>query len=379
MPVSRRFAYYDHAAVAPLPEPAAMAVADYARQACEQGDTAWMSWSAAVSNLRREAAALIGASPDEVALVNNTTQGINLVAEGFPWKRGDNVLVPNNEFPSNLLPWRNLARLGVEVRAIPVPASGEIVPDLIEPLFDGRTRLVAISWVGFLSGFRLDVASLVEQAHAHGCLLSLDAIQGLGAFPLDVRECGVDFLCADGHKWMLGPEGAGLFYVRQEHLNLLQPLGLGWNSLAKGGFDPDSTALKSTAARYEGGSTNMPGMLGFGASLRLLNSLGAGRADSPVAAAILANVGELDELMTAAGMDCHLPRSPRHRSGIVGISWPEADRVGEAAYLEARKFCLDRAVVLGVRGGRLRASPHAYNNSEDHQRLVEALVAFRSR
>jgi selenocysteine lyase/cysteine desulfurase len=312
------------------------------------------------------------------------------------------VVVPDNEFPSNLLPWRNLARRGVELRLVPVPPSGELTPGDVAPLVDRRTRLIAISWVGFLSGFRIDLAAMAELAHSRGCLLSLDAIQGLGAFPIDVRASGVDFLSADGHKWMLGPEGAGIFYCQLEHLNLLQPLGLGWNSLASAGFDPASTAIKTNAARYEGGATNMPGMLGLGASLRLLNEQhglspdsgtfragGLSSADgpssandlprpsaSPVAAAILENVAELEDLLTVAGFICHLPVDPKHRSGIMRVSWPEADAVGESVYLEARKHCIARDVVFSVRGGCIRISPHAYNNRDDHERLVAALVSF---
>ncbi len=373
MPVTERYAYFDHAAVAPLPAAAAGAMADYAWQAAQHGDVHWLEWSAAVARLRETAASLMGAQLEEIALVNNTTQGINLVAEGFPWRSGDNLIVPANEFPSNSLPWRNLERLGVEIRWVAVPPSGQLSMDQFLPLFDARTRMVAVSWVGFASGFRLPVAELVELAHARGSLVFLDAIQGLGAFPLNVGDCGVDFLSADGHKWMLGPEGAGILYVRREHLNLLQPLGLGWGSLAAAAFDPLSIELKPTAGRYEGGAMNMAGMLGFGQSLRLLEECGAGLPSSQVASAILQNVAELEDRLLAHGFQVHLPADPAHRSGIVGFGWPEAS---EQDYLAARKACHHQGVVLSVRGGRLRASPHAYNNTEDISRLIDALVDF---
>ncbi len=377
MPVTGRYAYYDHAAVGPLPAPTAAAMIRYAEQASQQGDAVWMSWFGAVQKLRETAANLIGAAEDEIALVPNTTHGINLVAEGFPWRDGDNLVVPANEFPSNLLPWRNLARRGVTVRLVEVPSHGEISLDAIREQIDHRTRLLAISWVGFSSGYRIDVAKVAELAHAHDCLLLLDAIQGLGAFPLDVQQTGVDFVCADGHKWMLGPEGAGLLYVRQPHLDLLQPLGLGWNSLAAAAFDPASVAIKTSAARYEGGATNMSGMIGLGASLQLLLDQGVRSADRPIAEAILAHVAYLEQELSAQGFHCHLPQQAEHRSGILGVSWPEADASGEATYAEARKHCLAQDIVLSVRGGRLRISPHAYHNLDDHQRLIEALVHFR--
>lgn len=377
MPVTSRFAYFDHAAVGPLPAAAAVAIGQYAAEAASSGDFNWMSWFQSAERARHNAARLLNAKVEEVALVNNTTHGINLVAEGFPWKPGDNVLVPDNEFPSNVLAWRNLARHGVEFRSVKVPPGGAIDCNLLRSYIDARTRLIAISWVGFVSGFRIDLANVVELAHDNHSYVALDAIQGLGAFPIDVRDIPVDFLSADGHKWQLGPEGAGVFFLRNEHLDLLHPLGLGWKSLAAGSFDPGSQEIKRNAARYEGGAINMPGMLGYQASLQTLCAAGADRSDSPVAEAILANVEQLVEMLQAADLTCHLPAVRERRSGIVGVSWPAADAGGEGVYAAARQHCLSRDIVLSVRGGRLRVSPHAYNNREDFQRLVEALTEFR--
>ncbi len=385
MPVSRTVAYFDHAAVAPLTAPAAQAIADYAAQARDQGDLPWLDWSATVARLRTDAASLLGASPDEVALVPNTTHGIGLVAEGFPWQAGDNVVIPDNEFPSNVLAWKWLQRLGVELRRVPVDDSGKLDLSLLANAIDSRTRIVSLSWVGFSSGYRVPVGEVAELVHSRGGLFMLDAIQGLGAFEIDVAESQVDFLAADGHKWLLGPEGAGLLYVRHQHLDLLQPLGLGWNSLQSGGFDPNSSHIKNSAARYEGGSTNMPGMLGLQASLGLLKSLhelktGPGEL-SPISAVILDNVQWLSEQLQRAGFEVHMPFERKHRSGIIGITWPNlssgSQSDAEKVYLAARKHCLATGVAVSVRAGRLRASTHAYNNEEDMQRLVDALVGFR--
>ncbi len=378
MPVSVQFAYFDHAAVAPLPAPSAAAIAKYARQASEQGDVPWLTWSAQVESLRAAAAAFLGAATDEVALVANTTHGIGLVAEGFPWKSGENVVVPDNEFPSNLLPWGALARRGVELRRVPVDPSGVVDLGRLNQAIDAHTRIVSVSWVGFASGYRVDVAAIADVVHQRGALLMLDAIQGLGAFPIDVRQTQVDFLCADGHKWLLGPEGAGLLYIRQQHLDLLQPLGIGWNSLASSGFDPHSQLLKKNAARYEGGSTNMPGMIGFGSSLKLLAGLHQTTSrSSPLAEQVLANASLMAQQLRSADFTVHLPEQREHQSGIVGITWGDP-AVPESTLAAARKHCLADGVVLSVRGGRLRASTHAYNNVDDIERLVEALVNFRS-
>ncbi len=195
MPVTERFAYFDHAAVAPLPALSAKAIAYYAEQASEQGDVPWLTWATQAESLRKTACEFIGADIEELALVHNTTHGIGLVAEGFPWCAGDNVVVPDNEFPSNSLPWGALARRGVELRRVSVDPSGVIDLNRLNQAIDGRTRIVSVSWVGFASGYRLDVAAVAELVHRGGALLMLDAIQGLGAFPIDVRQVQVDFLC----------------------------------------------------------------------------------------------------------------------------------------------------------------------------------------
>ncbi|QDV26558.1 aminotransferase class V-fold PLP-dependent enzyme [Aureliella helgolandensis] len=379
MPVTAKYAYFDHAAVGPLPTEAAQAIQDYAQTASQHGDVHWLDWSAGVQNLRQQAASLLNASPDEITLVNNTTGGLNLIAEALPWQPGDNVVVPANEFPSNYLPWKNLERLGVELRAIPVPPSGEISLKSVSDTMDSRTRLLAISWVGFSSGYRLDVGSMVELAHARDCLVMLDAIQGLGAFPIDVQETQIDFVCADGHKWMLGPEGAGLLYIRAAHLERLRPMGLGWGSLAAGAFEPGSAKLKTTAARYEGGSANMPGLLGFGGSLGLLCRLGCHLRESPIAQAILENVQQLEGKLLSAGFELSLPTRSDQRSGIVGITWGASAPVPESTLIAARQMGLEQGVVTSVRGGRLRASTHAYNDIQDIDRLVDVLKAARKK
>ena len=223
MPVSRKWAYFDHAAVAPLPTNTRNSISNWLCQATEEGDAVWGEWSLNAEQLRRAGSQLIGADRSEIALIANTTIGINIVAQGIRWRPGDNLVVPENEFPSNFLPWINLERKGVEIRQLRVPQSGDIDLQSLEELIDSRTRLVAISWVGFSTGFRVSLDDVSEIVHRKGAMLLVDAIQGLGVFDMNVGRTSIDFVVADGHKWMLGPEGIGLYtFEKSALMNLIR-------------------------------------------------------------------------------------------------------------------------------------------------------------
>lgn len=367
MPVARKWAYLDHASVAPLPAPAAEAIAAWAREATEEGDTVWPRWAQRVEEVRQTAAAMIAAAPEEIALVPNTTAGVNYVAEGFPWEPGDNVVTLANEFPTNQYPWMNLAARGVETRRV---EADDCVVSLnrIAEACDARTRIVSLSWVGYASGWRINVGEAARMIHDRGALFFLDAIQGLGVFPLDVRESGVDFLAADGHKWLLGPEGAGVFYVRREHLDLLRPMNVGWHSVRQwADFSQVELAVRPDAARYEGGSQNMVGMIGLGASLDLLTRMGVGPRSSPVAERVLEIADYACRRLAECGATIVNHRDPEHASGIVSFRL-----AGRDLTLERRRL-LAEGVVLSHRAGSLRISPHAYNDEEDVERLAAAL------
>jgi len=363
MPVTARWVYLDHAAVSPLPEGARQALAEFADDAAQNGDVSWPDWARQVEEVRLLAAQLVGAEPEEIALVRNTTEGINFVAEGFPWRPGDNVVTLADEFPSNQYAWLNLADRGVETRRVPTE-QGRVDYDRLAAACDARTRVLTVSWVSYSSGWRNDLDRLAEMARRCGALLFVDAIQGLGVFPLDVRRTRVDFLAADGHKWLLGPEGAGVFYCRREHLARLRPLGLGWNSVVHAhDFSRIELTLKDSASRYEGGSQNMAGFLALGKSLGLLAQFGP--------AAIAERVLEVTDLacrrLSDAGAEILSDRRPERSSGIVAFSLPGRDP------LTVKRSCLEQHVVISCRAGRLRISPHAYNNADDVERLIAAV------
>ena len=368
MPVAKNWAYFDHAAVAPLPETTRKAIVRWAEEAATCGDTVWPQWRGQIERLRAGLAKLIGAAEDEIALVRNTTEGIGLVAEGFSWQPGDNVVTLDDEFPSNQFPWMNLARLGVETRRVS-PRDGRVDLEALAGACDDKTRIVTISWVGYASGWRNDVDAVRALAHQRGALLFLDAIQGLGVFPLDVGRTPVDFLAADGHKWLLGPEGAGVLFVRREHLQRLTPLGVGWNSVeTSGDFSKIEMNLKPTAARYEGGSYNMVGLLALGASIELLARFGTER----ISRRILEITGCLCQRLERIGAVVRSDRHEQRASGIVAFDVPGQD------HAKLRLQGLEQGIVLSVRGEHLRASLHAYNNEEDVQRLVD-LIPSRTR
>jgi cysteine desulfurase/selenocysteine lyase len=363
MPVTRDWAYFDHAAVSPLPEPARALLAQWAQDVADSGDAHWPQWAERLERVRRLGADLIGAESSEVALIRNTTEGVNLVAEGFPWQPGDNVVTLADEFPSNLYPWMNLRSRGVEARLVPTD-NGRVDLDRLEAACDHRTRLISVSWVGYASGWRNDLDAVAELAHSRQAYFFLDAIQGLGVFPLDVRKTKIDFLSADGHKWLLGPEGAGLFYLRREHLDLLRPLGVGWNSVAQAqNFSRVELTLKDSAARYEGGTYNMGGLIALGASLELLAAYGS----AAISRRVLEITDDACRRLSEFGAVVSSCREPGHASGIVGFELPGREPVA------VRKQCLQQKVVLSCRAGRLRISPHAYNNAEDLDRLLAAL------
>lgn len=371
MPVARRWAYLDHACVAPLPRAAGEAIARWAREAQEEGDVVWKDWEAQHEQLRVLAAELTGAEPAEIALIPNTTFGINLVAGGLEWREGDNVVLPDHEFPSNLYPWMALEAQGVELRVVSLEGN-RVDANRVADACDDRTRVVSASWVGYASGYRIDPAELAEVAHRHGAYFFLDAIQGLGVFPLDVQAAGVDFYAADGHKWLLGPEGAGIFYCRRELLAELRPMNVGWNSVKQGNdFSHVALDVRDEARRYEGGTQNMAGFIGLNASLQLLARFGLAHDRSLIAERVVAFADQVCETLERAGGAVYSDRADETKSGIVSFEMPGWEA------REVKKQLLSRGVVLSERGGRLRISAHAYNDASDLDRLADALDSLR--
>jgi cysteine desulfurase / selenocysteine lyase len=363
MPVVEKWAYFDHAGVAPLPGPTADVLIDFARDSAANGVANWARWRTTVETARNLGAKLIGAEPDEIAVIHNTTEGINFIAEGFPWQAGDNVVTLSSEFPSNLYPWLNLAGRGVETRQV-ADDNERVDPAAIERACDSRTRVVAVSWVGYQTGWRNDLAALAEICARRKIFFFVDAIQGLGVFPLDVGQVPIDALAADGHKWLLSPEGAGLLYVRRSRLELLRAVGVGWNSVRHSGeFTNTSFDLKTDASRYEGGSHCLAAIAGLAKSLEILVGIGPDK----IGGRLLELTDQLCERLTRAGLPIASCREGNRRSGIVSFEVPGKDPV------QLKKECRGRGVIVNARAGRMRAAPHAYCNPDDLDRLLDAV------
>ena len=370
MPICDKWCYLDHAAVGPLSAPATVAISQFAQQASLEGDTVWPTWAAEIEVLRGNFAKLLGADPTEICMVPNTSTGINLVANGWPWQKGDNVVTPEHEFPSNLFPWLNQSDRGVELRVVPNRAGHDqvvSVDDLMAQV-DGSTKMIAVSWVGYANGYRIDLESLVQRAHERGVLVFLDAIQGLGVYPLDVQKIPVDFLADDGHKWLLGPEGAGMAMIRREHLDRIRCGNVGWSSVKNSyNYNQPEFNLRDTAARFEPGSANMVGIAALSASLKMFLQVREQHGDASIGDRVIDLAEYLDQRLSEIGVSSCLPSDRRHRTGIVTFDVPGVDPA------EVRRQGLQQNIVTSCRGGGVRASIHAYNNESDLERLVEVV------
>ena len=212
-PITQEWVFLNHAAVAPLCQRARDRICEWADDMAANGDVHEAKWWAEVESVRRTAADLIGAHYGEIALLKNTSEGLALVAEGFPWQQGDNVVIAEGEYPSNVYPWLHLRDKGVEVKTVPC-REARIEIDDIASMIDERTRMLSISHVQFGTGFRSDLTALGTLCRERGIDFCVDAIQGLGVFPIDVKAMKIDYLAADGHKWLLAPEGSALFLHR---------------------------------------------------------------------------------------------------------------------------------------------------------------------
>ena len=362
-PITRNYNFQNHAGVAPISNRCAAAINDYLTH-LQNFTYLKGSFYAHADRIRAKIAQLINAQSDEVTFCKNTSDGLSMVANGLNWQTGDNVVTTNAEFSANIYPWQALRSRGVEVRMV-FEEDGRIPIERLIESINSRTRLVAISSVQFASGFRTDLASLGEYCQSKGVLLCVDAIQSLGVFPIDVRAMNIDFLAADGHKWLCAPEGAGIFYVRSELQGHLRPTCIGWASMKERfNFDRYQFEFDESAKRYDSGSYNLAGIYGLGGAIELLTEIGI----EPIARRLIALTDRLVAGLRDKGYRVVSSRAPQERSGIVAFL---SDR-HEANEVQ-RHLQNEHRIVIAVRRGRLRSSPHIYNTETEIDQLIDAL------
>lgn len=355
--------YLNHAAVAPWPNRAAEAVARFAKENVLLGARDYPDWMALEQRLRERLMRLLNApSTDDIALVKNTSEALSFVAFGLSWEKGDQIVISDEEFPSNRIVWEALASQGVEV--LQVSLKGDDPEGALLAACRPRTRLMAISAVQFASGLRLDLQRLGAGCKQQNVLFCIDAIQQLGAQPFDVQAYQCDFAMADGHKWMLGPEGLGVFYCRSELRAQLKLHEFGWHMLEHmGDYSRSEWEPAKSARRFECGSPNMLGAMALEASLSLLEEVGM----EHVATLIAERVQWLqDGLNAIPGVRLHTPLNPARRGGIFSFS---IDGIDNQVVYEALQ---QQQVVCIPRGPGVRFSPHFYTE----KRVIDETLAI---
>jgi cysteine desulfurase/selenocysteine lyase len=368
-PVTEQLLYFNHAGVSPIPSRAAEAGIRMFRRSRDEGAWQLRKWEELSREARGRFAALVGASPDEIAFVKNTSEGLSFVAAGFPWKNGDNLVTSNAEYPSNIYPWMRLRTRNVEVRMVPAQ-EGRVRKEDLFTACDAKTRVITLSSVEFANGYRNDLAAIGGFCRRHGIFFCVDGIQSLGVLPMDVRAFGIDALSADGHKWLLAPEGIGAFYISRDAMEMVEPVILGWHSVQnRFDFDHYDFRMSQDARRYEPGSMNTVGLSAFNASLDLLLSVGVDRIWERVR-------GLTDRILEKAGEERYevvSPDRPEERSGIVTLRVPGVDNTALWKALLARK------AACAPRAGGIRLSPHFYNTPDEVDRIFDLLREERGR
>lgn len=372
-PVVEKGIFLGHAGVTILPRRAADAIKGYAEASCHRHQE-FGEVLRDVARTRSLCATLIGADPDEIALLGPTSLGLSLFANGLDWRPGDEVLYYGDDYPANVYPWADLTSQGVVTKELCPKASGDITPELIEAALCPRTRLVALASCHYLSGRRIDVAAIGRMLRSKGVLFSLDAIQTLGASPLDIEF--VDFLSADAHKWMLGPMAIGIVFVARRNFEKCRPTLLGaWNVKSPNFLAQKEIVFEDTARRYEPGVLNIAGMYGMKASLEMLLDFGLEKVHSE----ILANRDHLENRLSLLDFEFLSPRADDPmRSGILTARHPIAKN--DAIFLKLE----EEGIITSLRTDRdgkkwLRFSPHFYNTLNEMDQVADVVLGALTR
>ena len=358
--------FFDHAKVAPIPIRTKKVVTSFVTESANFGTTNYHEWIKKVQLVRESFALLIGAMPEEIAFVKNTSEGLSIVANGINWKSGENVVIPDIEFPSNVYPWQNLKRHGVETRMVSCPG-GQVNFEKIIAAVDEKTRVLSISSVECNSGFRNNLAKFGEFCKKKEIYFCVDAIQSLGALQLNVKDYNIDFLAADGHKWLLSVEGLGGFYINSKILEEIYPVVVGWDSMVDAyNFMDYNFTFRPDARRFEEGTTNTMSIYAFGASLSLFHEIGI----KTVETCILELGDYIIEEIKKRNLKIYNSEKQNERSGIVAFYFSDSNIIN---------FMDQKGVSLTVRDGLVRLSPHFYNTKADADKFFEILDDYLSK
>lgn len=362
-PLDKKIIHLNHAAVSPWPARTVRAVTEFAHENGKLGSVNYLEWVRTETRLRERMCRLVNASsPDDIALLKNTSEGLSVIAYGIDWLDGDNVVIPANEFPSNRIVWESLAPLGVETRQIDLDCTDPEAA-LINAM-DSRTRLLSVSSVQYATGLRLLLDMLGSACNERSVLFCVDAIQQLGALKFDTQRCHADFVVADAHKWMLGPEGLALFYSKPAARELIKLSQFGWHMVEHlGDFNRTDWQPASNARRFECGSPNTLGVYATEASLSLIEEVGMNSIEHQV----LENSRWLCEQIQAdSGLELITDPRTERLSGIV--TFRSLSQTAESVH----KKLSDAGVICVARGGGIRFSPHFYTDRS----LLEQALAY---
>jgi len=358
-PITQKLIWLNHAAIAPLVKPAAEAMIRFSQEACELASARYDEWLETYEALRRASARLMGASPNEIALLKNTSEGLATVAMGLNWRAGDKIVAFKEEFPANQYPWQRLQAKGVRIEWL-------CATDPLERIDEAAkgARLLALSFVQFLSGYRADLNAIGEICARRGTIFVVDGIQGLGVFPVDVRKAKIGALAADGHKWMFGPEGQAILYISPELQEQVEPVEFGWTNTANfNDYGVRDLTLRPDAGRYECGTLNTIGCYGLRAAMDFVLEVGVDRIGPRVQA-----LGDrIAEGARLRGYDLLGERTAETGAGIV--SFRKESENSEAIVRRLR----EERIVAASRAGWVRVSPHFYMTDEEIDRMLALL------
>lgn len=362
-PVVEHITYLNHAACAPISTRVRAAIELLARDHNEYAAAHHSQWDTRIEEVRRLIARLINTESKHVAFVKNTSEGVSFVASGLDWRDGDNVIINNLEFPSNVFPWMNLKHRGVETRIVEA-RDGRVLVDDIRTAMDHRTRVVAVSHIEYANGYRNDIDAIGHLCRERGVYYVLDVIQSLGHIRFDLAKTPADIITGAAYKWLMGPEGIGIFYCSPDIQDSLDLYEIGCYSMAEAGvYDTYDFTLAPDARRFESGTPNTIGIYGLGAAIELLLEVGVDVIENRLR--VLSDT--LTEGLQRKGYRILSPRDEEEWSGIVTFM---SDRYPAE---DLHQTLRDRDIIGARRFGGIRISPHFYNTEDEVLRVVEAL------